>query len=40
MAKFPLTVRGKNLAFIEKIADAFYLDSDGKPKLSVPEILT
>jgi len=32
MAKFPLTVRGKNLAFIEKIADAFYLDSDGKPK--------
>ena len=28
MAKFPLTVHGKNLAFIEKIADAFYLDSD------------
>jgi hypothetical protein len=32
MAKFPLTVRGKNLAFIEKIADAFYLGADRTPK--------
>jgi hypothetical protein len=32
MAKFPLTVHGKNLAFIEKIADAFCLDSDHRPK--------
>lgn len=32
MAKFPLSVRGKNLAFLEKIADRLYLDSDGKPK--------
>lgn len=32
MAKFPLTVRGKNLAFLEKIAEALYLDADGNPK--------
>lgn len=32
MAKFPLTVHGKNLAFIEKIADAFYLNSNHRPK--------
>lgn len=32
MAKFPLTVQAKNLAFIEKISDAFYLDTDRKPK--------
>jgi len=36
MAKFPLTVHGKNLAFIDKIADAFGLDSVRKPK-SLPE---
>ena len=32
MAKFPLTVQAKNLAFIEKISDAFYLDTDRRPK--------
>ena len=32
MTKFPLTVHGKNLAFIEKISDAFYLDSTHKPR--------
>lgn len=36
MAKFPLTVRAKNLAFIAKIADVFCLDSDYRPK-SLPQ---
>ena len=32
MAKFPLTVYAKNLAFIEKISDTFYLDTDRRPR--------
>lgn len=32
MAKFPLTVHEKNLAFLEKITDAFYVGTDRKPK--------
>jgi hypothetical protein len=36
MTRFPLTVHEKNLAFIEKIADAFCLDSDRVAK-SLPE---
>jgi hypothetical protein len=32
MAKFPLTVQGKNLAFIEKLSDLFDIDHNGKPK--------
>lgn len=36
MAKFPLSVHGKNLAFITKIAEAFDLDSNYRPN-SLPQ---
>lgn len=32
MAKFPLSVREKNLAFLDKLGEAFYLDADHKSK--------
>jgi hypothetical protein len=32
MAKFPLSVREKNLAFLGKLGEMFYLDADHKPK--------
>src|SRR2546426_9048350 len=32
MAKFPLSVRDKNLAFIEKLEEVFCLDKDGNAK--------
>lgn len=32
MAKFPLSVREKNLAFLDKLGEMFYLDADHKPK--------
>jgi hypothetical protein len=32
MTKFPLSVRDKNLAFIERLRDVFCLDSDGHAK--------
>lgn len=32
MAKFPLSVREKNLAFLDKLGEVFYLDADHKPK--------
>lgn len=33
MSKFPLSVREKNLAFLDRLADVFYLDADRKPRL-------
>lgn len=32
MAKFPLSVREKNLAFLDKLGELFYLDADHHPK--------
>lgn len=32
MAKFPLSVREKNLAFLDKLGELFYLDANHKPK--------
>jgi hypothetical protein len=32
MAKFPLSVREKNLAFLDKLGELFYLDVNHKPK--------
>lgn len=32
MAKFPLSVREKNLAFLDRLGEVFYLDADHKPK--------
>jgi hypothetical protein len=32
MAKFPLSVRDKNLAFLDKLGELFYLDADHNPK--------
>lgn len=32
MAKFPLSIREKNLAFLDKLGELFYLDANHKPK--------
>jgi len=32
VAKFPLSVREKNLAFLDKLGEVFYLNADHKPK--------